>query len=139
MLKLTAKKINNDHFSLKIFASLDLCKYLHLFLGTTHAETFFFQSKHKLCRGYSKEPSQCDGSFEHPKQLFKLMGKKIMTIFHSKYLPDWTYVNTDTFFLDTHMQTLFFFFFSTKTYVVGAQKNCLNETVLMSTQKIRLN
>ena len=28
----------------------------------------------------------------------------------------------------------YFSFFSTKTYVVGTQKNCLNETVLLSTQ-----
>ena len=26
-------------------------------------------------------------------------------------------------------------YFSTKTYVVGTQKNCLNETVFLSTQK----
>ena len=31
---------------------------------------------------------------------------------------------------------LFFFHSSTKTYVVGTQKNCLNETVLLSTQDI---
>ena len=30
------------------------------------------------------------------------------------------------------------FLFSTKTYVVGTQKNCLNETVLLSTQNIIL-
>ena len=30
----------------------------------------------------------------------------------------------------------FFSYFSTKTYVVGAQKNCLNETVLLNTQNI---
>ena len=29
-----------------------------------------------------------------------------------------------------------FSYFSTKTYVVGTQKNCLNETVLLSTQNI---
>ena len=29
-----------------------------------------------------------------------------------------------------------FFYFSTKTYVVGTQKNRLNETVLLSTQNI---
>ena len=31
-----------------------------------------------ICCGYSKEPSQWDGSFEHPKHMFKLMGKKII-------------------------------------------------------------
>ena len=29
-----------------------------------------------ICCGYSKEPSQWDGSFEHPKHMIKLMGKK---------------------------------------------------------------
>ena len=29
-----------------------------------------------ICCGYSKEPSQLDGSFEHPKHVLKLMGKK---------------------------------------------------------------
>ena len=33
----------------------------------------------------------------------------------------------------------FFSYFSTKTYVVGTQKNHLNETVLLSTQNICLN
>ena len=35
--------------------------------------------------GHSKESSQGDGSFEHPKRMFKLMGKKIMTNFLSKF------------------------------------------------------
>ena len=34
--------------------------------------------------GYSKEPSQCDGSFKHTKHMLKLIGKKIFTIFRSK-------------------------------------------------------
>ena len=32
------------------------------------------------CCGYSKEPSQRDGSFEHLNHMFHLMGKKIFTI-----------------------------------------------------------
>ena len=35
--------------------------------------------------------------------------------------------------------TIIFSRFSTKTYVVGTQKNRLNETVLLSTQNTRLN
>ena len=31
-----------------------------------------------ICCGYSKEPSRWDGSFEHAKQMFKLMDKKII-------------------------------------------------------------
>ena len=33
----------------------------------------------------------------------------------------------------------YFTYFSTKTYVVGTQKNRLNETVLFSTQNVSLN
>ena len=33
----------------------------------------------------------------------------------------------------------YFCYFSNKTYVVGTQKNCLSETVLLSTQNICLN
>ena len=35
--------------------------------------------------------------------------------------------------------TEFFFYFSSKTYVVGTQKNRLNERVLLSTQNTCLN
>ena len=37
---------------------------------------------------------------------------------------------------DIRVSTEFFFYFSTKTYVVGTPKNRLNETVLFSTQNI---
>ena len=40
---------------------------------------FLFLSQN-ICCGYSKEPSQLDGSFENPKHMLKLMGKKIFTI-----------------------------------------------------------
>ena len=33
-----------------------------------------------ICCGYSKEPSQWDGSFEHPKHMFKLLDKKIIKL-----------------------------------------------------------
>ena len=36
--------------------------------------------------GTLKEPSQRDGSFEHPKHIFILMDKKTITIFRSKSL-----------------------------------------------------
>ena len=41
---------------------------------------FFLFFNHNICCGYSKEPSQWDGSFEHPKHMFKLMDKKIIQI-----------------------------------------------------------
>ena len=44
-----------------------------------------------ICCVYSKEPSQWDGSFEHPKHIFKLMDKNIITILRSKNLVIWSY------------------------------------------------
>ena len=44
---------------------------------------FLFLNQNIYC-GNSKEPSQCDGSFEDPKHVIKLMGKKIFTILRSK-------------------------------------------------------
>ena len=43
----------------------------------------FFISHQNICCGYSKEPSQGDGSFEYPKHMFKLIGKKLITILTS--------------------------------------------------------
>ena len=37
--------------------------------------------------GYSKEPSQWDGTFEQPKHMLKLMDKKIFTILRWKFKP----------------------------------------------------
>ena len=39
---------------------------------------FFDQS---ICCGNSKEPSQCDGSLDHPKQMVKLMDNLRLKIF----------------------------------------------------------
>ena len=46
----------------------------------------FLNQNISLCCGYSKEPSQCDCSFEHLKHMLKLMGKKIFTSLLSKIL-----------------------------------------------------
>ena len=43
------------------------------------------------CCGYSKEPSQWDGSFEHPKHMFKLMVKEINAILDAQTIPNWTH------------------------------------------------
>ena len=52
---------------------------------------FLFLNQNIRC-GYSKEPSQWDGSFEHPKHMFKLMIKKIIAILRSNILFIWTYI-----------------------------------------------
>ena len=41
---------------------------------------FFLLLNQNICCGHLKEPSQWDGSFEHPKHMFKLMGKEINAI-----------------------------------------------------------
>ena len=46
--------------------------------------SFFNQN---ICCGYSKEPSHRDGSFEHPKQMFTLMDKKLFSFFRWNILP----------------------------------------------------
>ena len=45
---------------------------------------FSFFLIQNICCGYSKEPSQLDGSLEHPKHMFKLMGKKIIKVYANK-------------------------------------------------------
>ena len=52
---------------------------------------FFLFLNQNICCGYSKEPSQWDGSFEHPKKIFKLRDKKIIAILRSKILQNWPY------------------------------------------------
>ena len=49
--------------------------------------TSLFLNQNMYC-GYSKEPSQRDGSgsFEHPKHKLKLMGKKVFTLKNFVYL-----------------------------------------------------
>ena len=47
--------------------------------------------------GYSKEPSQLDGSFEHPKHMFKLIGTEINAILAAQTILIWTYVQIENF------------------------------------------
>ena len=53
---------------------------------------FFLFLNENICCGYSKEPSRWDGSFEHPKHMFKLMDKKITTILSIYFWLHWSYV-----------------------------------------------
>ena len=47
--------------------------------------------------GTQKEPSQWDGSFEHPKHMFKLMGKEINAILGAQTNHISTFEFTDSF------------------------------------------
>ena len=46
---------------------------------------FFLFFNQNICCGYLKEPSQRDGSFEHPKQMFKSIGKEINAILGAQH------------------------------------------------------
>ena len=48
-------------------------------LRVRNKNLFFLFLNQNICCGYSKEPSQWDGSFELPKHILKLMDKKIFT------------------------------------------------------------
>ena len=45
-----------------------------------YQNNIFLFLNQNICCGYSKEPSEWEGSFEHPKHMLKLMGKKIFKI-----------------------------------------------------------
>ena len=55
-------------------------------LRVLNENLIFLFLNQNICCGYSKEPSQWDSSFEHPKHMLKSMGKKIFTILHWKML-----------------------------------------------------
>ena len=55
-------------------------------LKVRHENLIFSFLNQNICCRYSKEPSQRDGSFEHQKQMLKLIGKKIFTILRWKFL-----------------------------------------------------
>ena len=90
MFKLTGKKIINQNFTIKRFVNCDpwstffgpftIGPYIRL---CNQSLNFLFL-KQNICCGYSKEQSHWHGSFEHPKYLFKLMGKKIIKILRLK-------------------------------------------------------
>ena len=63
-------------------------------------------------------------------------GGVVVLIFSVLYIHDHTFPGRP---LEKRAYLKISSYFSTKTYVVGTQKNCLNETVLLNTQNICLN
>ena len=66
-----------------------LCSNTHhpgLLIRVCNQKSIFLFLNRNICCGYSKERSQWDSSFEHPKQIFKLMDKKISTILCPKFV-----------------------------------------------------
>ena len=57
-----------------------------------HSTTELLHSLNQnICCGYSNQPSQCYGSFEHPQHMFKLTGKEINAILGAQTVLIWTY------------------------------------------------
>ena len=52
---------------------------------------FFLFINQNISCGYSNEQSKWDGSFEHPKHMFKFMGKEINAILGAQTILIWTY------------------------------------------------
>ena len=52
---------------------------------SAYQKNYFLIFKGNIFCGYSKEPSRCDGSFERPKHMLKIIGKKIFAIFAEKF------------------------------------------------------
>ena len=69
-----------DYNKNNIFFVLITLDTVGLQIGLCNWKSVFFLLNQNICCGNSKEQSQWDGSFEHPKRMFKLMGKKIFTI-----------------------------------------------------------
>ena len=78
-----------------------LCRDAHAHLTPLYAglqirvctgKLFFLFLNQNICCGYSKEPSQWDASFEHPKHMFKLIGKEINAILGAQTILIWTHI-----------------------------------------------
>ena len=72
--------------------SKDTLLYTGFQINVSNWKLIFLFLNQNICCGHSKEPSQWDGSFEHPKYMLKLMGKKIIEILRSEILLNWSYV-----------------------------------------------
>ena len=69
---------------------LEFWKSSDLQINVGNWKLFLFHNQN-ICCGCSIETSQWDGSFEHPKHMFRLLGKKIIVILCPKCLLNWTY------------------------------------------------
>ena len=100
-LKRNKTEFNFQNF---IYCSKIFFRVLFIVAACSAAETTDVKSKkilflnQNLCCGYSKDPTQWDGSFEHSKHMLKSMGKKILHFYAQKnvYLNLWTSKNLET-------------------------------------------
>ena len=60
------------------------CRFPGLQIWLHIWKLLFLFLNQNICFGYSKEWSQWDGSFEHPRYMFQLIDKEKITILHKK-------------------------------------------------------
>ena len=65
---------------LSTMADLRKSQTVRALVKMCNRKIIFLFLNQNICCGYSKEPSQRDGSFEHPKHMLKVIGKKLFTI-----------------------------------------------------------
>ena len=63
--------------------SKDIDIVIRQLIKSAYQKLDFLFLNQNMCCGYSKDPSQWYGSFEYPKCMLKLMGKKILTLLRS--------------------------------------------------------
>ena len=68
-----------------------LCIFFSPLDKTVKLKIIFLFLNQNICCGYSKEPSQSGDSFDHKKQLLKMLRKEILTILRSIFLLILTY------------------------------------------------
>ena len=92
MFKQKDKKINAI-YAQKFCLSGPIVRYSGLQLRVCTKNLIFLFLNKNICCGYSQEPCGLEGSFEHPKHMFKLMNKKKIATLHSKVLLNWSYTS----------------------------------------------
>ena len=82
--------INNNQW--RCFKHVSNFLYTHQAPGLERNwKLFFLFLNENICSGYSKELSRWDGSFEHPKRMFKLIDKKIIATLRKLFLFNWPF------------------------------------------------
>ena len=69
------------HDGTHIHSLVKLSRIIRTNVKSGNRKIIFLSLNQNICCGYSKEPSQCDESFENPKHMLKIIGNKIFTIY----------------------------------------------------------
>ena len=100
-------------------------------MGVSNPKNFLFLNQN-ICCGYSKEPSQRDGSFEQPKLMFKLKNKKIIAILRIKvvfiYIPMKAYTFSGHIFCTVFLLIIYYIMHTVVIDQWASRSNCSYRT-----------